>query len=215
MTTWSHFVPDWASVETAAESSVAVVKSNPTGAPSVLICLVILVSIFFGARRGLSREILVMAGWIGAPFAALSWHRSFADWAFPSMQPRIMGDLVGYCAVFVIVLVISAILSGFFSRMVRKSVLAGSDIFLGGVFGALRGCIVVVTLYFISAWVTPGGTLLSRVEAANSYPGLSTALTYLAPALSRFMPSDLAQPAGTRHDLAGQDLPGAAHTQSP
>ncbi|WP_242011401.1 CvpA family protein [Acetobacter fallax] len=213
---WSHFVPDWASVGTAAQSSITVVTSNPTGAPAVLIDLILLVSVFYGAKRGLSRELLSAAGWIAAPFAAMAWKQNFAHWAFPSVRPQTMANLLGFCAVFVIVLVVSGILTSIFSHLVRKSVLADLDRLLGGVFGALRGCIVVVTLYFVSAWVAaPGGALLSGLSGGTSYAGPAAALTYLAPMLSRFMPSGLAQDAGTRHDLAGQELPDEAHTQKP
>ncbi|NHN84918.1 hypothetical protein GOB93_09725 [Acetobacter musti] len=213
---WSRFVPDWASVGAAAQYSITVIRTDPTGAPSVFICLILLVSIFFGAKRGLSRELISAAGWIFAPFASMYWQKPFAQWAFPGIQPAMMADLMGFCSVFVIVLVVSSLLSSLFSRMIRKSVLASTDVFLGGVFGALRGSVIVVTLYFVSAWITPGGALLSSLEGDTSTAGLSTALTYLAPLLSRIVPSDLAQQAGTRHDLDGQqDLPDPAHTQNP
>lgn len=232
---WSSFVPDWHTVEQAAGTSVTTVTEAPTSAPSVFIGIVLLVSTFFGLKRGFSRELFALAGWILAPVLAVNEGAAFAAWAFPTVGAGRLNGLLGFGAVFLIVLLVSNVLTSAFCRMVRRSLFSGADRILGAAFGLFRGGVIIVTLFFVSAWMTPSRTMMTEGEglsalssAASAVPSWSSMTSMLpsratvtsarqsaATALSRFLPSALVPHDATRHDLAGRGNPDQTPAQRP
>lgn len=107
---------------------------------------VLLLSLVVGALRGLVFEVLALAGWIVAWFAA----RYGAPWLAPHLPVGTPGSLLNHAAAFACVFIAALIVWGLLSRMLRTLIhatpLRGVDRLLGAAFGVLRGCAVLLAL---------------------------------------------------------------------
>ncbi len=107
---------------------------------------VLLVSLLLGMWRGLVYEVLSLLNWLAA-FV-------LAQWLAPDLGARLpMGnssDALRYVAAFVLLLIGSLFALGLVAALVRKLVTAVGlrpiDRVLGGVFGALRGLVLLLAL---------------------------------------------------------------------
>ena len=117
---------------------------------------VIVLSAILAYSRGLVREALAIAGWIGAAIAAFV----FA----PSFQPLIkelpvVGEFLGnscelsiigaFAAVFAVGLVIMALFTPLFASVVQRSAVGGVDQALGFLFGVARGVLLVAVAFIV------------------------------------------------------------------
>ncbi len=132
-----------------------------------LVAGVIVLSAILAYSRGLVREAMAIAGWIGAAVLAFM----FA----PAVQPLIkelpvvgkfLGDscelsIIGaFAAVFAVGLVIAALFTPLFSSVVQRSAIGGIDQALGFLFGVARGVILVAVAFIV----------YDRAVAANTIP---------------------------------------------
>ena len=120
------------------------------------VALVIVVSALLAYSRGLVREGMSIAGWVGATFVAFI----FADRVQPLVkQLPVIGGYIGdscelsiiaaFAAVFAVALVVASIFTPLLSSMVQRSALGALDQGLGFLFGVLRGILLVAVAYFV------------------------------------------------------------------
>lgn len=118
--------------------------------------VVIVLSALLAYSRGLVREVLAIAGWVGAAVVAFL----FAGQVQPLVrQVPVVGDFIGdscelsivaaFAAIFAVVLVLVSIFTPLFSSVVQRSALGTVDQGLGFLFGALRGLLLVAIAFFI------------------------------------------------------------------
>ena len=116
-----------------------------------VVAAIIVISALLAYSRGLVREAMAIAGWIGATILAFI----FADQAQPLIrQVPVLGDFIGdscelsimgsFAAVFAVALVVVSIFTPLFSSVVQRSALGGLDAGLGFLFGVARGVLLVV-----------------------------------------------------------------------
>jgi membrane protein required for colicin V production len=109
-----------------------------------LLIAVLLVSILVGAMRGFLREAVSLVTWIVAFFLAWQFAGTLephlGDWLGQYPQAR---TWVARGLVFLIVLLIGTAVAGILGHFVRLSIFSGLDRFLGMLFGALRGLVVL------------------------------------------------------------------------
>ncbi|MEN8896558.1 MAG: CvpA family protein [Yoonia sp.] len=121
-----------------------------------IVAVVIIVSALLAYSRGLVREGMAIAGWIGATILAFI----FADSVQPLIkQLPLIGDFIGdscelsiiasFAAVFAVALVVVSIFTPLFSSLVQRSALGGLDQGLGFLFGVLRGILLVAVAFFV------------------------------------------------------------------
>ena len=95
-----------------------------------VVAIVIVISALLAYSRGFVREVLAIAGWIGATILAFI----FADQAQPLVaQIPVLGDMIGdscelaiiasFAAVFAVALIVFAIFTPLFSGVVQRSAL--------------------------------------------------------------------------------------------
>lgn len=120
---------------------------NGIGWIDIALASVLVLSVLVGLLRGLVFEVLSLAGWVAAYFAAL--------WFAPELAPHLpIGaptSMVNHGAAFVITFVVVLIAWGLGAKLIsiaiKSSALSAPDRLLGAGFGLLRG---VVLLLFVA-----------------------------------------------------------------
>ena len=121
-----------------------------------VVAVVIVLSALLAYSRGMVREAMAIAGWVGATVLAFI----FA----PQVQPLIkqvpgldsfIGDscelsiIAAFAAVFAVALVVVSIFTPLFSSVVQRSALNGLDQAGGFLFGVFRGILLVAVAVFV------------------------------------------------------------------
>lgn len=116
------------------------------------ILTILLVSLLLGLWRGLVYEVLSLVGW---PIAFVL-SKLFASNIMPllPLQQKAMRIAVAYIVVFVTALIIWGVLVWLLARLVRVAGLGWMDSVMGGLFGVLRGGLVILALVWL-AGLTP------------------------------------------------------------
>src|SRR4029450_2574199 len=101
------------------------------------VIVVLLLSIAWGAWRGLVHEVLSLAGWIMAFLAANLLAAPLSETFPANMRPefRVVG---AFLLVFVGTLVLTTLLTALVTKFIRVSVLQSLDRWLGALFGLPR-----------------------------------------------------------------------------
>jgi membrane protein required for colicin V production len=150
----------------------------------VLITLAL--SLAMSLFHGLVREMVSLGGWVGGFVLATVFGGHVARLLPQSVGP-LTGALIGFLLVFVGMLVISWFVGLALTSVVRAAGLSAADRALGGVFGLVRGLVIVLVIVLF-AGVTPLPREPFWRDAVFSGPFETAAL-----ALSPFLPEGLAQ----------------------
>ncbi len=136
----------------------------------LVVLALLAVSALLAFMRGLVREVLGLAAWVGAIFAGV--------WALPQVRPRFQAwfgaspwvDPAAFGVVFVIALILLMLVSRWISALVRASPISGLDRTLGLVFGLIRGAALVILAYIIGQWVVHIDRWPEPVREARTLP---------------------------------------------
>ena len=151
-----------------------------------VVIAVLVVSIAWGAWRGLVHEVFSLAGWIMAFLAGNLFTAPLAELIPPVMRPELR-VIVAFVVIFVGTLVIAALIGALITKFVTVSVLHSLNRWLGALFGLLRGLLIVVVMAMVA-----GMTSLPRREAwTHSATGYSLAQTVIQ--LKPWLPPAFAQ----------------------
>ncbi|MSP03902.1 MAG: CvpA family protein [Acetobacteraceae bacterium] len=135
---------------------------------------VLAVSGLLAFLRGLVREILGIAAWIGAAVISL--------WAAPFVRPYTktylgqyltdptLQDYAAFGAVFIVAVIVLLMISHWVGALVRQSPLGGVDRSLGLLFGLARGAALAVVAYIAASWLVPMDRWPEMVLQARSLP---------------------------------------------
>ena len=124
------------------------------GAADAAMLGVLLISMTVGVWRGLVFEMLSLAGWVVAWFAA-QWLAPAAAPSIPVGEPGSSLNLgAAYAIVFVSVLIAWAIVARLVRMLIRATPLSGVDRLLGAGFGLLRGLVLLIAVATVVA-LTP------------------------------------------------------------
>lgn len=163
-------------------------ESLPINVLDLIVIIVLVLSGIAAFMRGFVREVLGIAAWIGAFFAAL-YGFSLLSPMFRDLAPSApwVADWIAGILIFVLTLVALYILSGLISKTVRETVLGPLDRSLGFVFGLFRGWLIMVALILGLNWIIAPGSQPNWLRDAVTRPMLDRS----AAMVIRLLPSSL------------------------
>ena len=149
--------------------------------------------------RGFAREALslgALALGAVATYYLLPFGRPIARGLIAS---ELVADGIAVAILFLATWMVALLLSRPLARRVRESNFGPADRWLGLVFGALRGGLIVVVLYILLSWVLPADEQPDWLQDAWSMPAIRATGDWLLAFFPGFLPGDLV--------LAGIALP--------
>ena len=118
---------------------------------AILVGLV--VSIAWGAWRGLVREVISVAAWVLAFLGANYFGSPLAEVMPASIPTPELRVLIAFVAVFIVILAVCTLLGQFLRKLVKVAGLGELDHVLGGLFGVARA-LVILLAFAIAAGLT-------------------------------------------------------------
>ena len=146
----------------------------------ILVILVLFASLIFGFFRGFVKELLSLMAWVFAFFVAYYFSSSIAI-ILPFEAEFSIKYVSSFVLIFIFILIASSILIKYISSFVYKIGLGGSNIILGGLFGILRGIIIVYFLIFLiektsfveeRSWQQSNSIVLIKLLVEKTFPYL-------------------------------------------
>lgn len=144
---------------------------------------VIAISALLAFVRGFVREVLSIAGWVGAAFVTLYSFPVAAQYSRDFIESRMVADAVAAIGVFVVALILFSIVTHMISERVQDSSLSAIDRSLGVVFGVFRGAVVVSLAYMFAVylWADDQPALLAQARTKPMMVAGSDAIRELLP----------------------------------
>ena len=113
------------------------------------ILLVWVVSSGYGIARGFAREALSIIGWVSAFLLANVLAESVSDLASNLIDEPTTRYLLGWVLTFIAVLLMFGVIAAFLSKQMRQPGFNIGNRLLGGIFGLLRGVIIVAAISIV------------------------------------------------------------------
>ena len=134
------------------------------------IVLVWAVSSGYGIARGIAREALSIIGWVSAFLLANVLADSVSDLASNLIDEPTTQYLLGWVLTFIAVLLMFGVVAAFLSKQMRQPGFNIGNRLLGGIFGLLRGVIIVAAI-----------SVLLRAALPDSNEGLLDSAVLMEP----------------------------------
>lgn len=122
------------------------------------ILIVTTLSCAFGLWRGLVKEVLSLLTWIAALLVARVYSEVLSGFLVNVIESSSVRYVAAFAIIFVVVMMLGTLLNHIMSKLLTVTGLKLADRLLGGVFGIVRGVIIVLVILFIS------GVFLSETE---------------------------------------------------
>ena len=138
-------------------------------------------SLLLGLWRGLVQEVLSLAGWVAAFYLAQMYAPLTAAWLPMEGSSEMLRYAAGFVITFIAVLVATVLVSWVVKKMVSAVGLGPLDRLLGGLFGVLRGVVLL-----LAVTVLVGMTPMRESQAwqeSQGAKGLQQSLRLLKPVL--------------------------------
>lgn len=120
----------------------------------LLILMALTLSLIFGFIRGFVREVLALAGWVLAVLVARWFNESLSAWLAPMVGTPSVRLVLAYGSLFFGTLVVCSLLAYALSLAVDASGLSLIDRVFGGLFGVVRGALLVlISLMLLAPFV--------------------------------------------------------------
>ncbi len=131
---------------------------------------ILVLSALFAVIRGFVREVLSVAGWIGAALVALYGFTPLRPHARELLGPTLIADIALGAVLFLFALIVFSLITHAIAGRVRGSSLSAVDRTLGLVFGIARGGVLVCLAYLLLGWAVPADEHPAMVKEARALP---------------------------------------------
>ena len=147
---------------------------------------ILLLSMVVGAWRGLVHELMSLVGWVAAFFVAQWLAQDVAQWLplWREAAPQVR-YAVSFVLVFVASMFAAALVSWLLGKVVSTAGLKPVDRSLGGIFGLVRGVVVLLVIAVVVHLL--GMRSQDWWQDSHVTPVLSTLLAGLKPVLPQAM----------------------------
>jgi len=146
------------------------------------VAIVIIVSVIFGASRGIIKGILSLISAIAGLVIAAQVYPLAAHLFAPFTASARTANLLGFVSIFLLVLVAGSLLARWLRGGIKRAHLDWLDHLLGAAFGLLRGWLVCSVIYLA---LTAFPVKLEAVERATFAPALLEGTRVIAYLTSR------------------------------
>lgn len=115
----------------------------------LVVIAIVAVSVGISIWRGMVREVLALASWIGAFWLAKELAGFTATWLPDSLTNPGLRLMFGFVAVMLASLLVFSLTGMLIVHFVKVAGLTASDRMLGAAFGLLRGLLIAVTMVLL------------------------------------------------------------------
>lgn len=115
----------------------------------LIVIAIVAVSVGISIWRGVVREVLALASWIGAFWIAKELAGFAATWLPDSVSNPGLRLMFGFIAVMLACLLVFSLTAMLLVHLVKVAGLTASDRMLGAAFGLLRGLLIAVTVVLL------------------------------------------------------------------
>jgi membrane protein required for colicin V production len=140
----------------------------------ISILLILGISIFIGIMRGATREVLGIAGWVGAFATVFYGLPLFRPLGRQYIHSPMLADMVVAILLFILSLGVFILISRTVSSRVKGSLLGGLDRSFGLVFGFVRGTLVICLVYLAMGFFYSSGQFPSAIQEARLTPWIAS-----------------------------------------
>lgn len=146
--------------------------------------VILFVFFFAGLLKGLIREVMTLVGVIVSFFAALHLAGIAAPWVLKwvVLPPRV-SLFVGFLVVFILLLVLFHILGYVLYRVVRATPLTVIDRIAGGLFGVLKGSLIIFLVLLVLSVIPFRGSAAGQLKESYAF----RTAQWAAPVFARYL----------------------------
>lgn len=179
--------------------------SSAFNSVDLAVLVIIGLSILIGVWRGATREILGIAGWIGAFAVVFYGLPLFRPLGRHYIQSHMIADAVVAGILFICSLAVFILISRLIASSVKGSIFGSLDRSLGLVFGFVRGVIFICIAYLLLSLYYLPAQIPETILAARFTPWVLQGAEEIKRIVPRdYLPQDLTQP--TINPLDARDL---------
>lgn len=109
----------------------------------IIILCVLIISMLVGVIRGFIKEVLSLLSWIAALFLAAYFSLPLGQFLAPFIDNEVLRRISAFVLIFVIVVFLGSLIANSIAKLTTATGLRGVDRALGGLFGLLRGTVVI------------------------------------------------------------------------
>ncbi len=150
-----------------------------------VILVIVLLSVLLAVAQGFFFEVISLAGTVLGYLVAAWAYGRLAPWFLPYVKSPAIADLAGFLTIFLAVVLLAGATARIVRWAVREVGLRWVDRFLGGVFGLVRGLIVVTVGVLALTAFAPESRELSESSLAKYLLVSGRGASWLAPSLVR------------------------------
>lgn len=155
-----------------------------------LVIAIVVISAILGLIRGLVKEILSLCAYVAAFIGAIWWGPRLSTLISGLIENPLLRTAVSYLLVFVAVLLLVGLLNMTLAALISKTGLTPADHGLGGIFGFLRGVVIVLALVTLAGYTQlPQETWWKQARLSSaSVNAIQNIKSWLPPSLASWLP---------------------------
>lgn len=155
-----------------------------------LVLAIVLVSAILGLIRGLVKEILSLCAYIAAFIGAIWWGPKVSMLLNGYIDNPLLRTAVSYLLVFITLLLLVGLLNITLDALISKTGLTPADHGLGGIFGFLRGIVIVLALVTLAGYTQlPEESWWQQAKLSSaSIKAIQNLKLWLPPSLASWLP---------------------------